>query len=177
MSENSLLCFSRFHVNHTVWLPILIGSTLALSKIKNCVVNRTTPHSPARSLKRHSLRHKFIPRGKIFSVLWTTVIRCVLPGRFSMDGFFPTTLTWEPLKLGLISGYHHTEKYWDRSKWSLTTFDLTRFVVLAENFDRKRDGRDTDTTDTVDTSVYVLCHLIHVLWCKRLGKVSQFHRK
>ena len=31
-----------------------IGSALALSKIKNCVVNRTTPHFPARSLKRHS---------------------------------------------------------------------------------------------------------------------------
>ena len=27
-----------------------IGSALALSKIKNCVVNRTTPHFPARSL-------------------------------------------------------------------------------------------------------------------------------
>ena len=51
-----LLCFSRYHVNHAVWLPIqiLIGSALALSKIKNFVVNRTTPHFPARSLKRHS---------------------------------------------------------------------------------------------------------------------------
>ena len=45
-----------YHVNHAVWLPIqiLIGSALALSKIENCVVNRTTPHFPARSLKRHS---------------------------------------------------------------------------------------------------------------------------
>ena len=51
-----LLCFSRYHVNCAVWLPIqiLIGSALALSKIKNCVVNRTTPHFPARSLKWHS---------------------------------------------------------------------------------------------------------------------------
>ena len=51
-----LLCFSRYHVNHAVCLliQILIGSALALSKIKNCVVNRTTPHFPARSLKRHS---------------------------------------------------------------------------------------------------------------------------
>ena len=51
-----LLCFSRYHVNNAVWLPIqiLIGSALALSKIKNRVVNRTTPHFPARSLKRHS---------------------------------------------------------------------------------------------------------------------------
>ena len=45
-----------FIVNHAVWLPIqiLIGSVLALSKIKHCVVNRTTSHFPARSLKRHS---------------------------------------------------------------------------------------------------------------------------
>ena len=90
------------------------------------------------------LRHKFTPRGKIFSVLWTTVVRSELPGRSSMDGFFPTT-----------------QKYRDRSEWSrtclvprrlsfdenvcakeggkvvfdLTTFDLTRFVVLTENFD------------------------------------------
>ena len=28
------------------------------------------------------------------------------------------------------------------------------------------------TTDTVYTRVHVLCHLIHDLWCKRLGKVS-----
>ena len=29
-------------------------------------------------------------------------------------------------------------------------------------------------TDTVDTRVHVWCHLIHDLWCKRLGKVSNF---
>ena len=50
---------------------------------------------------------------------------------------------------------HHTEKYRDRLKWSLTTFDLTRFVVLTENFDSLRDRRDTDTTGTVDTRVHV----------------------
>ena len=52
-----LLCFSRYHVNHPVWLPIhiLMGSALALSKIKNWVVNRATPHFPVRSLKWHSL--------------------------------------------------------------------------------------------------------------------------
>ena len=38
------------------------------------------------------LPHKFTPRGKIFSVLWTTVARSELPRRSSMDGFFPTTL-------------------------------------------------------------------------------------
>ena len=35
-------------------LHIVIGSALALSKIKNCVVNQTTLHSPAWLLKRHS---------------------------------------------------------------------------------------------------------------------------
>ena len=51
-----LLCFSRYHVNHAVWLRILIGRECfgLQSEIKNCVVNRTTPHSPARSLKGHS---------------------------------------------------------------------------------------------------------------------------
>ena len=29
-------------------------------------------------------------------------------------------------------------------------------------------------TYTVDTRVHVWCHLIHDLWCKRLGKVSNF---
>ena len=37
------------------------------------------------------LRHKFTPRSKIFSVLRTTVVRSELPGRSSMEGFFPTT--------------------------------------------------------------------------------------
>ena len=35
-------------------LHIVIGSALALSKIKNCVVNQTTLHSTAWLLKRHS---------------------------------------------------------------------------------------------------------------------------
>ena len=37
------------------------------------------------------LRHNFTPRSKIFSVLWTRVVRSELPGRSSMEGFFPTT--------------------------------------------------------------------------------------
>ena len=55
--SHPLLCFFRYHVNHAVLVPIesLIGSALALSKIKNCVVNRTTPQFPARSLRRYSL--------------------------------------------------------------------------------------------------------------------------
>ena len=116
----ALYCVSpaRYHVNHAVWLPILIGSALALSKIKNCVVNRTTPHSPTRSLKRHSFDTSLHHAGKSSDLL----------------RIFPD----------------HTEKYRDRSKQSLTTFDLARFVVLTENFDQQ-DRRETDTTDTVDT--------------------------
>ena len=87
-----LLCLSCYHVNHALWLPILIRSALALSKIKKCVVNQTTSHSPARSLKWHNfLRHKFTPHSKIFSVLWTTVALSELLGRSFVDGFFPTT--------------------------------------------------------------------------------------
>ena len=40
-------------------------------------------------------------------------------------------------------------KYWDRSKWSLIS-------------------------DTVNRCVHVSCYVIHVLWCKRLGKVFIF---
>ena len=59
---------------------------------KNCVVNRTTPHSPARSLKRHSFDTILHHAAKLQCFqLWTTVVRSELPGRSSMDGFFPTT--------------------------------------------------------------------------------------
>ena len=74
-------------------LHIVIGSALALSKIKNCVVNQTTLHSPAWLLKRHSfdtsLHH--MTNLQCFQ-LWTTVIWSNLPGRSSMDGFFPIIL-------------------------------------------------------------------------------------
>ena len=55
-----LLLFSMkslLTASHTVWLPILMGINFALSKTKNLVdvVKRTTPHSPARLLKQHSL--------------------------------------------------------------------------------------------------------------------------
>ena len=62
-----------------------------VQKKKKGVVDRTTPHFPARSLRRHSfdtsLHHAAI---QCFQ-LWTTVVRSELPGRSSMDGFFPTT--------------------------------------------------------------------------------------
>ena len=38
--SSPLLCFSRYHINHAVWLPIqiLIESALALSNIKEIVL-------------------------------------------------------------------------------------------------------------------------------------------
>ena len=112
-----LLCFSRYHVNHAVWLPILIGSALALSKIKNCVVNRTISHSPARSLKRHSFD----------TSLHHAAVQCFVD--YSRTEGAPRKVFHERIFT------HHIEKYRDRSKWSLKTFYLTRFVVLTENFD------------------------------------------
>ena len=75
---------------------------------------------------------------------------------------------------------HHTEKYWDRSKWSLMTFDIwpeTHFVILAENFDSWRDRQETLTRLTQSTHLYLSYRLIHDLLCNRLGsKVSNFTR-
>ena len=48
-------------------------------------------------------------------------------------------------------------------------------LVSPDSLPSARETRNLPvyyTTDTVDTRVYVLCHLIHDLWCKRLGKVS-----
>ena len=65
------------------------------------------------------LRHNFTPHSKIFNVLWTRVVRIELPGRSSI---------WMD-----FSPPHRRIR--DRSKWSLTTFHLARFVVLTDNFD------------------------------------------
>ena len=87
-----LLCFSRYHVNHAVWLRILIGREcfgLVQNKKLCCKSNHSALSSAI--IEAAFLRYKFTPRGKIFSVLWTTVVRSELRGRSSMDGFFPTT--------------------------------------------------------------------------------------
>ena len=134
LSPNSrpLLCFSRYHVNHAVWLPILIGSALALSKIKNCVVNLTTSH-------------KFTPRSKIFSVLWTTVVRSELPGRSSMDGFFPTTLqSTETDQNGL----------WRHFTWLALLF-LRRISTASET-----DETLTRMTQSISSTHVYMCHAI-----------------
>ena len=88
-----LLCFFRYHVNHAVWLPVLIERECfgLVQNKKNCVVNRTTPHSPVWSLKRHSfdtsLHHAV--KSSVFCKLQS--YRSEPPGRSSMDGCFPTT--------------------------------------------------------------------------------------
>ena len=86
-----LLCFSRYHVNHTFWLPILIGRE-CFGLVQNKKLSCKSNHSALSSAITEAavLRHKLTPGGKIFSVLWTTVVRSVLPGRSSMEGFFPT---------------------------------------------------------------------------------------
>ena len=89
-----------------------------LSKMKNGVVNQTTSHSPARSLKRHSF-HTTLHHAAKSSVF----CELELYGASSQEG-----LPWKD-----FSPPHRRIR--DRSKWSLTTFYLTRFVVLTENFD------------------------------------------
>ena len=91
----------------TSYSPILIGSALALSKTKNCVVYLTTPHSPARSVNLHSLDTSLHHAVK-------SLVFCKLQsyGASSQEGL-PCTDFSPP---------HPTEKYLDRLKWSLTTF-------------------------------------------------------
>ena len=86
-----LLCFSRYHVNYVVWNPILIGSSIGLVQNKKLCCKSNHFALPNAIIEAAFLRHKYTPRNKIFSVLWTTVVRSELPGRSSMDEFFPTT--------------------------------------------------------------------------------------
>ena len=125
-----LLCFSRYHVNHAVWLPILKGSALALSKIKKlcCKSNHSAPSNVI--IEVTFLRHKFTPRAKIFSVLWTTVVRSELRGKVFHGQIFP----------------HHTEKY------RLALLFLRRISTASET-------DETLTRLTQSTHVYI-CHAI-----------------
>ena len=88
------------------------------------------------------LRHKFTPRGKIFSVLWTKVVRSELPGRSSMDGFFPTTpQNTETDQNGL----------WRHFTWLALLF--LRRISIANGTD------ETLTRLTQSTHMY-MCHAI-----------------
>ena len=86
-----LLCFSCYHVNHAVLTPYSNRKCFGLVQNKKwcCKSNHFALSSAI--IEAAFLRHNFTPRSKIFSVLWTRVVRSELPGRSSMEGFFPTT--------------------------------------------------------------------------------------
>ena len=117
---------------------------------KNCVVNRTSSHSPARSLKRHSfdtsLHHA--AKSSVFCELQSY-------GASSQEGLPwtdfspPNRKIPRPIKM---------------------VFD----DILPDSRCCSYDETLTRLTCTVDTRVHVSFHLIHVLWCKRLGNVSNF---
>ena len=178
-----LLCFSRYHVNHTVWLRILIGRECfeLWPSVRNKKLCCKSNHSALSSaiIEAAFLRHKFTPRGKIFSVLWTTVVRSELPGRSSMDGFFPTTpKNTETDQNGLwpasypdVSLSMKMCAQMKAGRWSLTWLHLT---WLAFSFLRRiSTASETDerlTRLTQSTHVYV-CHAISFM---SYGKVSNF---
>ena len=91
------------------------------------------------------LQHKFTPRSKIFSVLWTTVVRSELPGRSSMDGFFPTTLqNTETDQNGL----------WRHFTWLALLF-LRRISTASET-----DETLTRLTQSISSTHVYMCHAI-----------------
>ena len=154
-----LLCFFRYHVNHAVWLPVLIGRECfgLVQNKKNCVVNPTTPHSPVWSLKRHSfdtsLHHAV--KSSVFCKLQSY--------RASPQEGLPWTDVSPPHRKIL--------------RQIKMVFDDIWLESLCRSYGEFRQlARQTRhwQTDTVNTPVHVKCHLIHVLWCKRLGKVSNF---
>ena len=55
---------------------------------------------------------------------------------------------------------HHTEEYRDRSKWSLRTFDLTRFVVLTENLTASETDETLTRVRLAQTTHVYMCHAI-----------------
>ena len=91
------------------------------------------------------LQHKFTPRSKIFSVLWTTVVRSELPGRSSMDGFFPTTpQNTETDQNGL----------WRHFTWLALLF-LRRISTASET-----DETLTRLTQSISSTHVYMCHAI-----------------
>ena len=114
-----LLCFSCYHVNHAVLTPYSNRKCFGLVQNKKwcCKSNHFALSSAI--IEAAFLRHNFTPHSKIFNVLWTRVVRIELLGRSSI---------WMD-----FSPPHRRIR--DRSKWSLTTFHLARFVVLTDNFD------------------------------------------
>ena len=79
---------------HSVWLPILMGSALALSKIKNCLETWTTPHSPAHPMERHSSETNLHHDAKS-SVIWDVQSS----GASSQEGLLWTDFSWPRRKI------------------------------------------------------------------------------
>ena len=79
---------------HTVWLPILMGSALALSKIKNCVETWTTPHSSAHPLEQHCFETSLHHEAKS-SVIWDVQSN----GASSQEGLPWTDFSWPQRKI------------------------------------------------------------------------------
>ena len=79
----------------------LIGSALALSEIKKVCCKPNHSSLSSMIIEAAFLWHKFTPRGKIFSVLWTTVVRSELPREFLpwTDFSPPHRKTPRPIKM------------------------------------------------------------------------------
>ena len=127
-------------------LHIVIGSALALSKIKNCVVNQTTLHSPAWLLKRHSfdtsLHH--VAKSSVFSIVNYSHMEQA-PRKIFHGWIFP----------------HHTENTeTDQSgfRWHLT------WLVLSFLHRILRASKRNDTLTWVTRSTDVcMCHAMSLM--------------
>ena len=127
-------------------LHIVIGSALALSKIKNCVVNQTTLHSPAWLLKRHSfdtsLHH--VAKSSVFSIVNYSHMEQA-PRKIFHGWIFP----------------HHTENTeTDQSgfRWHLTWLVLSFLHRIL----RASERHETLTWVTRSTDV-CMCHAMSLM--------------
>ena len=136
---------------------VLIGRALVLSEISKKMRCKSNHSSLSRVIIEAAfLRHKFTPRGK--SVLWTTVVRSELPRE---------CLPWTDFSPPQRKTPRPTKMVFD---------DIWPYSLCRSYGEFRQLARQTRhwPTGTVDTRVHVSCYLIHVLWCKRLGKVSSF---
>ena len=118
--SHPLLCFSHYDVNDVILSPYCNRECFGLVQNKKlcCKSNHSTLSSMI--IEAAFPWHKFTPRGKIFSVFNSELQ--------SYGASSQEDLPWKDFSPSYW-------KYWDRSKWSLRTFDLTCVVILTENFD------------------------------------------
>ena len=137
----------------SLWKPsILIGSVLALSKIKYCVVNLNHSALSSTIIEVAFPRTQVYSTAKssVFSILWTTVVRVSYQEGLPWTDF-PTTPKimvfddiWRDSLCRSFQGF-----------WQLVR--------------QTRHWHERLTQLT-----HVSCHLFHDLWWKWLGKVSNF---